>query len=84
MSSRRASLSDLLPVWLLSSQTCIRALLIGVCLSIIHTAGILLAVYLLLTRLIDPGKSSGHPIALSDPTNQSPTLDLTSQRSRSP
>jgi len=55
MSSRRASLSDLLPVWLLSSQTCIRALLIGVCLSIIHTAGILLAVYLLLTRLIDPG-----------------------------
>lgn len=55
MASRRGSLTDFLPVWLLSSQTCIRALLIGLCLSIIHTAGILLAVYLLLTRLIDPG-----------------------------
>ena len=57
----RPSLSDFVPMWLLSSQAFLRAMIIGISLCVIHTAGVLLTVYLILTQLVDPVDSSESP-----------------------
>ena len=74
--SSKKMTSSFIPSSILSSQLSRAVLLIGIVLSFIHMTGILISVYYLVDRLMEPGKPHNYYSKLSNGINPNYSISI--------